>query len=343
MKRSVVLSSRDIVEVVMRAIWKHLGELSSKKKKKQKPRLIVMVNNLGSVPALEMSIVSKNVLESVAKLSDGIDVHLISGSLMTALDMNGISVSVLPMDDDEEFKLLIAPAAPHTSFPHVSSIPNSLAIKLVADPLQVSTKECTNGESSVPKSARDAATEAKISSVCNGLIKMEAALNTLDAVVGDGDTGTQMNVGAKSVLKALGSFPSKDLAATCVALSKILFRNMGGSSGVLLSILFQKMGGALSRDASDFNAAFRSGLEAMMEYGGASEGDRTMLDALLPASRAKTLSDAATAAMKGAEATKMMSKANAGRSMYVGASNLKGNMDPGAYAAACALRLLAGA
>eukprot|EP00939_MAST-03C_sp_MAST-3C-sp1_P002157 g2157.t1 len=343
MKTSSVLSSRDTIDAVTQEVWSHLDLAAAMTKKNL--RLIVLVNNLGGVPALEMSIVAKDVLESVEKLAKSkniaADVHLVGPArLMTALNMNGVSVSILPITSDEDFNLLVAPAAPHTSWPYVSRAPTTLVTKFVKDPLGNAATKVGDGKMS--DEARDAAMEAKIETVCRGLISIESTLNALDAVVGDGDTGTQMSVGARSVLEALSkkTIPSKDCAATCVALSKVLFRNMGGSSGVLLSILFQKMGGALSSEDSDFGLAFRSGLEAMMEYGGASEGDRTMLDALLPASRAKTLQDAATAAMKGAEATKTMCKANAGRSMYVGSSNLEGNMDPGAYAAAFALKNL---
>jgi dihydroxyacetone kinase len=83
----------------------------------------------------------------------------------------------------------------------------------------------------------------------------------------------------------------------------------------------------------------------MMEYGGAMPGDRTMIDALEPALAelvsGKSVAIAAIAARKGANATAMMTKAKAGRSSYVSATNLQGIVDPGAEAVACLFEGLA--
>jgi triose/dihydroxyacetone kinase / FAD-AMP lyase (cyclizing) len=79
-------------------------------------------------------------------------------------------------------------------------------------------------------------------------------------------------------------------------------------------------------------------------YGGAREGDRTMLDALRPAARAladgKGLSGAASAAGEGAAKTATMTSARAGRSSYLAARDLQGVPDPGAIAVAKAFRAL---
>ena len=82
-----------------------------------------------------------------------------------------------------------------------------------------------------------------------------------------------------------------------------------------------------------------------MEYGGAEPGDRTMIDALEPALAAlvsgKPLAEAASAARHGANATARMTRARAGRSTYVSATNLEGIIDPGAEAVARLLEELA--
>jgi DAK2 domain len=75
-----------------------------------------------------------------------------------------------------------------------------------------------------------------------------------------------------------------------------------------------------------------------MEYGGANPGDRTMIDALLPALNAlPDVGKAAKAARTGADATANMTRALAGRSTYVSADKLKGFNDPGAEAVALLL------
>ena len=96
-------------------------------------------------------------------------------------------------------------------------------------------------------------------------------------------------------------------------------------------------------EAGDWVEALRLGLEAVMKYGGARPGDRTMIDALHPALEALeagnldtdlvlTLARAVEAGRSGAERTKRM-KAQAGRASYVAAEKVTGE-DPGALAAA---------
>jgi dihydroxyacetone kinase len=112
---------------------------------------------------------------------------------------------------------------------------------------------------------------------------------------------------------------------------------MGGSSGVLLAILFA----AASRAAADgqpWDKALAAGLDSMMAYGGARPGDRTMIDSLKPALdelvAGGSLAAAAKQARVGADATARMERAGVGRSSYLGANSLAGNIDPGAEAVA---------
>lgn len=112
---------------------------------------------------------------------------------------------------------------------------------------------------------------------------------------------------------------------------------MGGSSGVLISIMLTAAAVALEQGV-DLVAALQRGGEKMQRYGGAALGDRTMLDALLPAlaelaAGSGTAVAAATAA-EGAAATAAMAQASAGRSAYVPSSHLLGITDPGAEAVA---------
>jgi triose/dihydroxyacetone kinase / FAD-AMP lyase (cyclizing) len=93
--------------------------------------------------------------------------------------------------------------------------------------------------------------------------------------------------------------------------------------------------------------ALESGGRAMQRYGGAKLGDRTMLDALLPAldrlSVREGIRAAADAAEKGARDTAEMGRASAGRAAYVPSSHLVGNTDPGAEAIAAAFAAAAAA
>jgi dihydroxyacetone kinase len=118
---------------------------------------------------------------------------------------------------------------------------------------------------------------------------------------------------------------------------------MGGSSGVLMSIFFTAAAKAMAQKP-DIAAALLAGLGRMTFYGGAVVGDRTMVDALAPALNALACGNVATAAKAaaaGAEATKSMRKAKAGRASYVGERDLAGVPDPGAVAVAGAFEVAA--
>ncbi|RWX69741.1 DAK2 domain-containing protein, partial [Mesorhizobium sp. M4B.F.Ca.ET.089.01.1.1] len=174
-----------------------------------------------------------------------------------------------------------------------------------------------------------------ITVVCEKLISLEEPLNGLDAKAGDGDTGSTVATGARSVLERLDTLPLADRAAALAAIGDTLGTAMGGSSGVLLSIFFTAAAQTLGFGAT-LPKALLAGLDRMTFYGGAKIGDRTMVDALEPALKALDtggLEAAATAARHGAEATAAMRKAKAGRSAYIG-RQLDGVADPGAFAVA---------
>ncbi len=244
--------------------------------------------------------------------------------MVTSLDMHGFSVSLLPLNTLWT-KALDAPVAPH-GWPGTFTNGKIKTIKLA--------KEL---KSKPAKASRNDALKSLIKKSCDILISAEAELNMLDARVGDGDTGSSIATGGRSLLAILDHMPLADLAATMNAISDQLRTTMGGSSGVLLAIFFAAAGQA-SASGKSWPQALRAGLDRMMEYGGAKAGDRTMIDALLPALDAlvakKSLADSAAAATKGAALTAKMQRAGAGRSSYVSASNLKGTIDPGARAVA---------
>lgn len=281
----------------------------------------LLINNLGSVPPLEMSVIANAVLAS--PLAKTIKLTIGPGPLMTALNMNGFSLSLIRLDAAREAALL-APVGPHAWMP----------AKPAVAPAVVPMAKAA-GQGSARKASQDAGTRRLITTVCEKLISLEAALNGLDAKAGDGDTGSTAATGARSVLDRLDTLPLANPAATLGAIGDILSASMGGSSGVLLSIFFTSAAQALDSGAS-MAKALLAGLERMTFYGGAKPGDRTMVDALEPALKAfdaRGLEEAAASARRGADATAAMEKAKAGRSAYVGAK-LQGVVDPGAHAVA---------
>jgi dihydroxyacetone kinase len=182
-------------------------------------------------------------------------------------------------------------------------------------------------------------TRETLAAMCHALLTQEARLNALDAKVGDGDTGTTFATAARTVLSSIDTLPLAEHAKLCASVGKRLSEIMGGTSGVLLSIFAAAAGRTLASGAS-WAASLREGVNQLRFYGGASPGDRTMLDALVPAvealERGEDTAAAARAARDGAESTAHMTKAHAGRSSYLAETELKGVADPGAVAIAAA-------
>ncbi len=288
----------------------------------------LLINNLGAVPPLEMSLVADTVLRSPL----GAPVRMVIGpaALMTALNMNGFSLSLLRLDG-ARVQALGSPVEPLAWRPSV-----------VGGPVHV-VRPAAGQHAQAPAASRDAGAEAVLRTACATLIGLEDELNRLDARAGDGDTGSTVATGARAVEARLATLPLADRVATLHAIGETLGQAMGGSSGVLMSIFFTASAKAL-RENGDLAAALRAGLDRMTFYGGAGLGARTLVDALDPALKALAsagLAQAAQAAHDGAEATKSMTRARAGRASYVAARDLAGSPDPGAVAVARVFAALA--
>jgi dihydroxyacetone kinase len=292
--------------------------------------LALLVNNLGSATALEMQVLTQAVLST--ELGRRVRLLLGPAPLMTALDMHGASLSILPLDDEIEAALLAPvpmpawPGAVRIAPPVLRPIPEGLA-----------------GEAFTP--SRDPIVAARIAAVTRALIAAEGTLNALDAKVGDGDTGTTFAGAARAVVTDLDRLPQTDPPALCRALAERIGRAVGGSSGVLASIFFAAAASALT-DGASWPDALAQGVARVRNYGGAGPGDRTLLDALIPALEALKsggLDAASAAARTGAAATARMDRAATGRSSYLAAADLVGVEDPGAAGVAAAFETLAAA
>jgi ATP-dependent dihydroxyacetone kinase len=287
----------------------------------------LLINNLGSTTPLEMGLIANEALlhPKAAKIKLVIGPAL----LVTSLDMHGYSLSLLPLTPDMETALK-SPASPLV-WPGVLAHAKPRLVKL--SPATKPPKY---------KASRNDGLAKLVAKACSIIIAAEKDLNALDAKVGDGDTGSTMATAAHHLHTNLNKLPLAKLDQFFAAVSDAMTRTMGGSSGVLLAIFFSAASQAAASGAA-WPAALQAGVYKMMDYGGAKPGDRTMIDALVPAlqvlAKSGNLNAAAKAARQGADATAKMSKARAGRSSYISAQNLIGHNDPGAEAVA---RLIAG-
>ncbi len=281
---------------------------------------VALLNNLGGATPLEMSVLAEELARSV--LADRVKWIVGPAEMMTSLDMQGFSVSLLPVTGDE-VAALAAPVAP-PAWPGLSAL-GAVALRPLPDglsPIQ-------------PLPSANPARRALIERCCAAMIASEAALNALDAKSGDGDTGSTLAGAARALVAALDRLPLADGTQLYRAIGNELSQTMGGSSGVLLAIFFAAAGDA-SASGKTWIGALEAGLDRVCQVGGAHPGDRTMIDALAPA--LATLSDgvaaAAAAARAGADATAAMTRAKAGRASYQAQDKLAGYADPGAEAVA---------
>lgn len=295
-------------------------------------RLAVMINNLGGVSIAEMAILTRELANT--PLRQRIDWLIGPASLVTALDMKGFSLTAIVLEESIEKALL---SAVETAGWQTPVQPRE--INVMPSSLQSTRVEFEPSENSV--------VAGYVEQVTSTLSDLEADLNALDAKVGDGDTGSTFAAGAREIAGLLQrrQLPLDNLATLFALIGERLTVVMGGSSGVLMSIFFTAAGQKLEQRAS-VAEALNAGLAQMKFYGGADEGDRTMIDALQPALAAllaepENLQAAFAAAQAGADRTLHASKANAGRASYLNSDSLRGNMDPGAHAVAMVFKALA--
>ncbi|MFE5393410.1 dihydroxyacetone kinase subunit DhaL [Streptomyces sp. NPDC056568] len=163
-------------------------------------------------------------------------------------------------------------------------------------------------------------------------------LTALDSPIGDADHGSNLQRGFRAVTDTLEQEAPDTPGAVLTLAGRRLISTVGGASGPLYGTLLRRTGKALG-DAAEVSAeqladALRTGVDAVRTLGGAAPGDKTMIDALVPAVDAlgESFAAARAAAEEGAAATVPL-RARKGRASYLGERSV-GHQDPGATSAA---------
>lgn len=166
----------------------------------------------------------------------------------------------------------------------------------------------------------------------------------LDAAIGDADHGANMDRGFKAVLQKLPGMVDQDLGAIFKTVGMTLVSTVGGAAGPLYGTFFlqagTKLAGKTEMTLADWVAALEAGIDGVQMRGKAEAGDKTLLDALMPALQVlkqKSMQDAhlrdalsacAEAARQGMDASIPL-VARKGRASYLGERSA-GHQDPGA-------------
>jgi dihydroxyacetone kinase-like protein len=196
---------------------------------------------------------------------------------------------------------------------------------------------------------------AWIADFASVIAEQRAELVALDTAIGDGDHGTNMDRGMRAVVEKLDATEGEDIGALLKTVGMTLVSKVGGAAGPLYGTLFLQMGmsaaGKEELDLAGWTAALETGVKGVQSRGKAEPGDKTMLDALLPAldalraaetegaSASDALTRAADAAEEGMKATIPL-EARKGRASYLGPRSV-GHQDPGATSSTLLLRAAA--
>ena len=179
-------------------------------------------------------------------------------------------------------------------------------------------------------------------------------LTKLDQAIGDGDHGINMDRGMTAVVAALDASEPDEVSALARAVAMTLISKVGGASGPLYGTLFLQFGSAAGPGPLTplgWAGCLEAGLAGVRSRGKAEPGDKTMVDALIPATEAlrgaleggasfaDALGRAADAAEEGARATIPL-VARKGRASYLGERSA-GHQDPGATSSALLVRCAA--
>ncbi|MBN3857820.1 dihydroxyacetone kinase subunit DhaK [Paraburkholderia sp. Ac-20340] len=310
-------------------------------------RVVLLVNGLGATPQMELDIVLRAAYASLQRREVRVE-RAWAGTLLSALNMPGCSISLMRVDDGR-LALLDAATDAH-AWPGKGCINPTIRLEVSCASIH---EDSISKSIDASRAAWAGRMKAALDAVARALVQSEARLTELDALAGDGDLGASMRRAADAAsalpADALGTAPQ-----ALAALGASLRRAIAGSSGPFYATALLRASRLLA-DAPEptpqqWAQAWRGAIDAISELGGAKAGDRTMLDALVPAVEAfdeaigkgqtaqQAWSAAINAAEHGAQATAHMHP-RVGRASYLGKRAI-GAPDGGAVAVVCWLTAL---
>ena len=331
--------------------------------------IALLINGFGGSPLQELYLFNNSVTNELEKAGVKIYKTLV-GNYMTSIDMAGASVTFLRLDDELKAYLDYPVATPAITWGGSSKedIAAREAIQALAKALNVTPATFAKKAEAVQKAAveEEAGSYAfegkpvigeKINTPGMGkLVELMADIIIENEVpfckadrCGDGDFGMSIAKGFKQLKKDWDSRKKGDVGEFLISCSEVIMEYCGGASGPIWGSAFRYAGKAVKGkkeiDLADLAAIFQAAVEGVQETGrksfgkGAVVGDKTLIDALVPAADTLTaaakegmkmkaaMKKAAAAAVEGAEKTKFI-QAKMGRA---GVTDSEGYPDAGAY------------
>lgn len=323
---------------------------------KPEDEVVLLANNFGGLSHLEFDALVNITLILLKRDWKIVPSRIYAGILETSLNGQGFSITLgnmsgmaksMGVSDAEVIELLDhptnAPAWPKNNFVPVQISKETEALREKAHAAAANTDHANKGP------ATPASLIPALQKACNAGLKAEPTITQYDLQMGDGDCGEAVAGVCKSILSNINSLGSNP--PPLIPLLESIGENVedvGGSLGAILSILATAFTNALADatikasqplDISTLSDSALKALENLKNYTSAREGDRTVMDVLIPFINAlaetKDLEQAVKVAQQKADDTKNM-KAKFGRATYVGddmGAERSQIPDPGAYAA----------
>lgn len=332
---------KNLEHLVGRMIEKLLGEYP-----KTEGNFVIMINNLGTCTSMEMGLIVREVFLYFNKNLQKEPLRIYSGSYMTSFDMKGFSITLFEIDQTHNNEYI-------SYLDHPVNVLGWNNLYYNGSNYYKNVFNFTKETSKTIKKVTDVPINKRLifilEKVAKKLLDNEKNLNELDSYVGDGDCGSTLALGAAKLLQDLPNYPLTNVCDALDFLTKTIEDSMGGTSGVIYRIFFTSLTHNYSTNTqekplSQWKKSLNAAISSLLIYDNAREGDRTLLDALIPAIKGledifeKAQEDEVACAnvmwqcaQNGAEKTKYM-KAAAGRSNYVPEEILSKYEDPGAKA-----------
>lgn len=351
-KRERVLSADQLAERMVVSLLKDLAISPD-----DAAEVAVLVNGFGGTPLQEQYLFNYAVTKELAKRNVKL-YRTFVGNLMTSIDMAGLSVSVMKLD--EELKELLSKESDTPAFKvtgherspeypvaedtarHIETA--SLVVEVHEEWAQIRGDQVT-----LPNMIY------LVHQMGEVIIQNEVPFCELDAHAGDGDFGMSVAKGFKQLQREWGAIvnqPELSIASFLNACSLVIMEYCGGASGPIWGSAFRAASKAVEGKeelrVADFAEMLQAAVKGIQSTGersfgrGAVVGDKTLIDALVPCANAwsqcaesgdhflTAFSKGAEAAVKGAKATEQI-VARMGRAGTVGERSL-GYPDAGAYA-----------
>ncbi|KAF4450349.1 dihydroxyacetone kinase [Fusarium albosuccineum] len=315
-------------------------------------KVLLLVNNYGGLSVLELGAIADEVQSQLSARWNIVPCRALCGTFETSLNAPGFSISLCNVS-----------AASKQSGSPVDKILGLLDRPTTAVAWPNPYRLASSAEKSSPVSSRNQISEKtstsaliqvnpevlkkSVRTACEFAIAAEPKLTEWDMVMGDGDCGEAVKGLAESVINRINANAVSDgsILGFLESLGEAV-DDMGGTLGAIFGILLAAFSAALQSAVQNqpqgaeahaelFASALGSAVESLKSHTSAREGDRTVMDVLLPFadefSRSASLVSAVKVAAEKAEATRFL-RPKFGRASYVGEAEGQELPDPGAWA-----------